>query len=107
MADMDRIFKIKRFDKLRQIVGVSVQVVAVPRLARAAMTAAVMRDATVAARGQKKHLVFKSVRAEGPAMAEDDGLSRAPVFEVDLRSVFGGDRVHVVFSFLVFGCLHS
>jgi hypothetical protein len=27
-------------------------------------------------------------------MTEDNGLSFAPVFEVDLRAVFGGKRVH-------------
>ena len=29
-------------------------------------------------------------------MTEYDGLPRAPVLETDLRSVFGGDHVHVV-----------
>src|SRR6266436_223607 len=39
-------------------------------------------------------------------MTEDDRLSFAPVFIINLRSVFGGDRVHVSFSFFVFGsCL--
>src|SRR5882724_412671 len=41
-------------------------------------------------------------------MTEDDRLSFAPVFIINLRSVFGGDRVHVSFSFFVFGsCLRS
>ena len=34
-------------------------------------------------------------------MAEDDGLSRAPVLVVDLGAVFGGNRIHVLFSFRV------
>jgi hypothetical protein len=28
------------------------------------------------------------------SMTEDNGLSFAPVFEVDFRGVFGGNRVH-------------
>ena len=47
-----------------------------------------MGDAAVAASGQKEHLVFEGVRAERPAMAEDDGLSGAPVLVIDLRAVF-------------------
>jgi len=32
-----------------------------------------------------------------------NGLTRAPVVEVDLGPVFGSDRIHVLLSFLVFG----
>ena len=34
-------------------------------------------------------------------MAKNDGLSRAPVLEVDLCSILGRNRVHLLFSFLV------
>jgi hypothetical protein len=45
-------------------------------------------------------------------MAENDGLSAAPVLEIDLRAVFGRDRVHSLFSFSAveaerFACLLS
>src|SRR6267143_2479975 len=45
-----------------------------------------------ALRRQKEHLVFERVCGERPAVTEDDGLPRAPVFVVDLRPVVGGDR---------------
>ena len=78
VADMDRVLQIERSTERGEIVGVGVHVVAVPGLARAAVAAAVMRDAAVAARGQKEHLVFEGVRAQRPAVAEDDRLSRCP-----------------------------
>src|SRR6267378_3239068 len=68
------------------------------------MTAAVVCDAAIAARGEKKHLVLEGVRVERPAVAEDDGLPRAPVAEINLSSVFSGDFVHMRFFFL-FLCL--
>ena len=90
---MNRVFQIERFDQLREIIGVGVHVVAVPRLARSAMAATVMGDAAIAARGQIKHLVLKGVRAQRPAVAEDHGLSAAPVFviDIDVSGIFFAD----------------
>jgi hypothetical protein len=65
------------------------------------MAAAVMRDAAVTARGQKEHLVLKCVRAQRPPVAEDDGLSRAPVIEINLRPVFCRDRAHAFVPFIL------
>src|SRR5437867_13049442 len=65
-----------------------------PGLARAAMPAAIMGDASVAVRGQEEYLVLEGVGAQRPAMAEDDRLTRTPVVVVDLRTVFRGDRTH-------------
>jgi hypothetical protein len=48
MADMDRVLEIECFGQRREIIGVGVQVVAAPGLARAAMAAAIMGDAAVA-----------------------------------------------------------
>src|SRR4051794_21838528 len=64
------------------------------------MAPAVMSDATIAARGQKEHLVLKRVRAQWPAMAKDDGLSLTPVVEINFCSVFGRDRIHKLIPFL-------
>ncbi len=61
MADMDHILEIEFFDKFREIVGVSVKIVAVPGLLRATMAAPVMCDAAVATLGQKEHLVLKGI----------------------------------------------
>jgi hypothetical protein len=48
MADMDCILQIKRRGEFGEIVGIGVEVVAIPGLARAAMTASVMCDAAIA-----------------------------------------------------------
>src|SRR5205823_11283838 len=98
VADMDRMAQIQRFDERGDIVGVRVHVVAVPRLARATVAAAVGGDAAVSAGAQKQHLVFPGVGAQRPAMAEDHGLSATPVLVIDLRAVLGRDRAHGVLS---------
>jgi hypothetical protein len=46
-----------------EVIGVGVHVVALPWLARATMSTAVVSDAAVSTRGQEKHLVFKCIRA--------------------------------------------
>src|ERR1700722_5355330 len=75
-------------------VGVVVHVLALPRLARAAVAAAVMGDDAIAMRGQEKHLVLEGVGAEWPAVAEDDGLPGAPVLEPDRSLVFRDNGPH-------------
>src|SRR2546425_10013696 len=70
------------------------------------MAAAVMGDAAISTRGQKQHLVFPCVRAERPAMAEDYGLSRAPVLAVDLRAIFCRDCRHKIFSLRLIVAAH-
>jgi hypothetical protein len=60
------------------------------------MTTAVMGDAAIAALRQKQHLIVPGIRAQGPPVAEDHGLSRTPILVVNLRAVFGRDRRHNV-----------
>ncbi len=92
-ADQGDVLQVQRFDHCRQVVGVVVHVVAVPRLARAAMAAAVVGDHAIALGGQEQHLRFPAVRAQRPAMAEGDDRTvlRAPVLVVQLHAVAGGD----------------
>src|SRR4029453_6789601 len=85
---------IERFDERREIVGVSVHVVAVPGLARATVAAPVVGDAAISVGSQEEHLIFPGIGRERPAMAEDNGLTLAPVLVIDLRAVFGGDGTH-------------
>ena len=94
MADMDRVLQVERLDQLRQVVGIGVQVVAAPGLARPAVAAAVMGDAAVAALRQEEHLVLEGVGAQRPAVAEDDRLPGTPVLVVDLGTVLGSDHGH-------------
>jgi hypothetical protein len=58
------------------------------------MATAVMGNAAVSVGGQKHHLVLPGVRAQRPAMAEDYGLTAAPVFvvKINVAGVFFADR---------------
>jgi hypothetical protein len=54
VAGMDRVLQVELLDQLGEVVGIGVEVVALPGLARAAVAAAVMGDAAVAVRGQEE-----------------------------------------------------
>jgi hypothetical protein len=51
VADVDRVLQVKRVDEHGEIISIGVHVVAVPRLARSAVSAAVMGDAAVSVGG--------------------------------------------------------
>ena len=70
------------------------------------MTSAVMGDATVAALGQKEHLVFKGIRRQRPSVTEDYGLSGSPILVVNLRSIFRCNSTHETLSFLCCAVRH-
>ena len=53
-----------------------------------------MGDAAIAVGRQEDHLAFPSVGVEGPAVAEHHWLSLAPVFVIDLRTVFCRNCAH-------------
>ena len=55
------LLQVKLVDERGQIVRISVQIVAVPRLTRPAVAAAVVRNAAVPARGEEKHLIFEGI----------------------------------------------
>ena len=50
-----------------------------------------MRDGAIAMGGHEERLVVPGVGIERPAVAEDDGLPRAPVLVKDRGAVLGGD----------------
>src|SRR5436305_6820721 len=68
-------------------------VVAIAGLSRASMAAAIVRDDAIAVLEKEQHLRIPVVGRERPAVAEDDGLSAAPVLVVDLDvgSIFFSD----------------
>jgi hypothetical protein len=96
MADMHRILEVEMGGQRREIVGIVVHVVAVGDLARAAVAAPVMRDDAEAVLQEEQHLRVPVICRQRPAMAEDDGLARAPVLVEDHGPVIGGDRRHDV-----------
>src|SRR5262249_30294767 len=63
-------------------------------LAGAAMPPTIVGDAAIAARREIEHLILERVRAERPAVAENDRLPAAPVFVIDLRAVLSRNRAH-------------
>src|SRR4029079_567873 len=74
MADMDRIAQIEVRDDACSIGGVMVHVVSVAHLARTAMPATVMGDDTKTLVEEVEHLGIPIVRAQRPAVVEDDRL---------------------------------
>ena len=62
------------------------------------MTAPVVRDHAIATLAEEQHLPVPVVRAERPAVAEDDRLSLAPVLVVNRCSIFYCNCAHVIFS---------
>ena len=58
------------------------------------MAASVVSDDAIAVLEEELHLRVPIIGRQRPTMTEDNGLSFAPVFEVDLRAVVRGNRVH-------------
>jgi len=94
MADHDGAFEIERLHQLREIVGISREVVAIPGLAGAAVAAPVMGDTAEAARREKPQLVVPGIGIERPAMREHHRLARAPILVIDLRAILCRDAAH-------------
>jgi hypothetical protein len=86
--------QVELLDQLSQVVGVRVHLVAVPRLRRAAVATAVMRDRAEAVLGQEQLLRLPAVRVKRPAVAEHDRGTAAPILVEDLRAIAGGDGRH-------------
>lgn len=101
VTDHDSVIQVERLEEFRQIVGIRVHIVAIPRLTRPAVAATIVRDAAVAVGRKKEHLRFPGVCAQRPAVTEDDRLTRAPVLVIDLRFVPSSDRAHSLFPFVV------
>ncbi len=87
----------------RQVGGVGVHLVAVPWLARTAAAATTMGDAAIAIGRQVDHLTFPCVGVEGPAVAKHHWLSCAPVFVINLRTVFRRNCAHRLSPFFITG----
>jgi hypothetical protein len=60
----------------------------------AGMSTAIMRDAAISAINQEKILIFPSIRAERPSVAEHYWLPFAPVLVINLCAVFRRETSH-------------
>src|SRR5437588_4846901 len=84
----------------RQVIGIMIHVMAATGLGGAAMATPVVGYDAIAAVEEEQHLCVPIIGRQRPAVAENNGLTFAPVFVIDLRSVFSRDRVHIFFLFL-------
>src|SRR4030095_1136865 len=93
MADVNRVPQVEMVGDGLQIVGIMVHVVAAAGLSGAAMPAPIMCDDPITFGKEEQHLRVPVVGRQGPAVAEDDGLTFAPVLiiDVDVSSVFFSD----------------
>src|SRR6266550_5675536 len=94
MAYVYCILQIERLGELRQIIGIGIEIISIPWLAGSPMASSIMGDTAITALRQKEHLILECVRAQRPAVAEDNRLSLAPVVVIDPRSIFCRDLTH-------------
>src|SRR5205823_10836124 len=89
----------------RKVVGIVIHVMAVARLGGPAVASSVMGDDAIALFEEEQHLRVPVIGRQRPTMAEDDGLSFAPIFiiDVDVSSIFFSDSYvwHCNFSSLL------
>src|SRR5215467_5820346 len=73
-----------------KVVGIVIEVMAFSGLCGTAVTAAIMCNHAITFRKKEEHLRIPIVRAQRPAVTEDNRLPAAPVFikDVDVLSVF-------------------
>src|SRR5439155_166634 len=79
-----------------------IHVMAATGLRGAAMAAPVVGYDAIAVLEEEQHLRIPIIGRQRPAVTENDGLTRAPVLEIDLCSIFGGGRVHEFLSLCLF-----
>ena|ERR1041385_4063076 len=99
MTDQRDLLQVQRFDYCREIVGISVHVIAGGRLAGSAVATSIVRDAAEAVLCKEEHLPVPHVSVQWPPVRERDGRAAAPILVVDLGSVFRGDGTQLTLSF--------
>jgi hypothetical protein len=102
MADMDCILEIERICEGRDVGGIGVHLVALPRLAGTAMAAPVVGNHAIALVQKEHHLRVPIVSAERPAVMENNRLGGGwtPILVEDFGSVRGLDEWHDEVLFL-------
>src|SRR5438874_7100260 len=107
MTNVHGMLHIKMRDQSRKVVGIVIHVMAIARLGGPTVASPVMGDDAIALFEEEQHLRVPVIGRQRPTMAEDDGLSFAPIFiiDVDVSSIFFSDSYvwHCNFSFLLKG----
>ena len=94
VPDQDDVVQIERFDDGGEVVGVVVEVVALPRLPGPASASPIVEHGPIPMGGNEVGWSVPGVRGQRPPVAEDHGLAGAPVLEEDVDAVGGGDNGH-------------
>src|ERR1700729_1470238 len=84
----------------RRVGCIVIHVVPIRHLARASVPAAVDANNAMAVLEKEQHLRIPVIGTQGPAVMEDNRLTVTPILIKDLDTVFGGDGVHGVHSFV-------
>src|ERR1700722_19422476 len=92
MPHHHRVLQIEPLDQRRQVVGIRVHLVAVPRLRGAPVPPPVMRNHATPALAEKQHLSFPVIRAKRPAMGKNSWPTSSPILVKNRRAIVGGDR---------------
>src|SRR5437016_14461897 len=98
---MHRPLEVEMCGQRRQVVGVMIHVMAATGLGGTAMAAPVVSDDAIAVLEEEQHLRVPIIGRQRPTMTEDNGLSFAPVLEINLGAVLGGHRVQYCESLTV------
>src|ERR1700722_898429 len=101
MTDMDGILQIEMRRQGCQVICIMIHVVAVARLTGSAVAASVMCDDAVAVAEEKQHLRVPVIGRKWPTVAENEGLTLAPVFKEDFSAVFCFDSAHCAVSLAI------
>src|SRR6266576_3475321 len=101
---MDCVLQVELFSQCREIVGVGVHLITIPRLGRTAVTSPVACDDSIALLAEEHHLSVPVVRGERPPVTEHYGLAFSPVLVVNLCAVFCCNCWHNLFSLISCNC---
>src|SRR6059036_517490 len=88
VPDVHCLLEVEMCGQRRQVVGVMIHVMAAIGLGGAAMAAPVVGYDAIAVLEEEQHLRVPIIGRQRPAVAENDWLAGAPVFEINLGSVF-------------------
>src|SRR5207253_10728681 len=86
MTNVHGVLEIKMRSQSRKVIGIVIHVMAAARLGGPAVASSVMGDDAITVFEEKEHLDIPVIGRQRPAVAENDGLSAAPVFIINLRS---------------------
>jgi hypothetical protein len=91
---MDRVAKVKVLSQGCEVGNPVNHVVTSAGLVGSTVAAPVMSDHSIPVSKEKCHLGIPVVRRQRPTVAENDRLTRSPIFVEDVNAVFCSDRGH-------------